>query len=115
MKPFVEIIEDIKEIEGIKNDNQVAAILGATYPTFKSWKHRNSTPYEVLLLYCQSKGINFHWLLTNDGSMYIDETEKDKIINRLTKENSDIKAVRYKISEEDRTSLLGIAERLIKE
>mgnify|MGYP002725716131 CR=1 FL=1 len=115
MLHFKKIIEEVKRIENLNFDSEVADLLGIQADKFRMRKSRNSIPYEELATYCNIKNINFNWLMTGEGAVYIQETEKEMEIKRLQKENSNLKDNYYQITKEDRTAILGVAEKLEKQ
>ena len=73
MKPFAEIIEDIKdiiskEIGGKKVfDKDVADVLGISRMNFATMKKRNKIPFNELLDFCAKRSISINWLLYNQS------------------------------------------------
>lgn len=61
---FEQIILRIKESTGLKKDNEIARILGATDANFSRWKTRNKIPYEQIVDFCLKYDIDIKFILT---------------------------------------------------
>lgn len=70
MQNISNILDIIKQIEGIESDYALSKILfvGPSYPT--SWRKRNTIPYKTLLFYCEMRGLILNTLLTGEGHLY---------------------------------------------
>jgi hypothetical protein len=66
---FESIIERIKKLKGLRDDQEVAALLGLTKGAFSERKRRGSIPKKELELFCERESINIDWLLTGEGEM----------------------------------------------
>lgn len=67
MRPMAVIIESLKSLKGLRNDADVAQLLGIKAKTLATMKARNSIPYEELTSFCSREGISLNWLLTGEG------------------------------------------------
>lgn len=77
---FESIITRIKEVKSVRDDQEVAAILGLSKGAFSERKRRNSIPKKELELFCERESINMHWILTGEG------LKSKEIVDRLQKE-----------------------------
>lgn len=62
------MLERLKIALGIKTDTELAQYLGMPQPTLANQKRRGGIDYE--LIFSKANGINLHWLLTGEGTMY---------------------------------------------
>lgn len=67
MREMSEIISSIKEIKKIKNDTDVARLLGMKQAAFSERKQLNSIPFEQLAIFCGKEHISLNWLLFGEG------------------------------------------------
>lgn len=68
---ILKIIERIKEAYNLNNNTKLAYFLGIKPNTIASWKKKNSIDYELIINKCDK--INFNWLFSGQGPMFIDE------------------------------------------
>lgn len=54
------IIDAIKKETGINTDRSLAEEMGIKYPTFANWITRNSLQYDVIIPFCESKGVDMN-------------------------------------------------------
>jgi len=66
---FSEIIFRIKKYKNIKNDLEVANLLGLSKTAISERKRRNSVPIDKITLFCERESINVDWLLAGEGKM----------------------------------------------
>lgn len=78
---FNDVIERVKKSLKIKNDCDVAEKLGMKAGTFNARKKSNSLPYEEILVLANAEKLDFNWLLTGEGEMYRNGTEKSEQID----------------------------------
>jgi hypothetical protein len=74
MQTFIQIIEKIKQIKGLRFDYEVGDLLGISKKAFAADKRRNSIPHEELSTFCRLENISSNWLLYNEGPMKITKT-----------------------------------------
>ena len=82
---FESIIKRIKELKGIRDDQEVASLLGLSKGAFSERKRRGSIPKKELELFCSRDSINIDWLLSGEGLMresgiYIRRDDKPELI-----------------------------------
>jgi len=68
---FEEIFERIKAVTGVKNQTQLAKLLGLRTATVSEAKNRDNVPAEWILRVSVSHNINPAWLLTGQGPQKI--------------------------------------------
>lgn len=87
-----EILERIKEKLNIKNDKEIAEVLGVNQQNLTNWKARNTIPYFEIISLCLEKNINLIYILTgekgektrkNDKSLSKSEIELIEKIKKL--------------------------------
>ena len=66
------IILRIKQVKNFEIDRNVSDYLGITSSALTNYKRRDSIPFEIIFEKCEKDGINFHWLITGKGEMYLD-------------------------------------------
>ncbi len=59
---FLQIIENIKKIKGLKSDTEVATAIGMKIAALSAHKSRGSIPYEALFTFCKKEGISIDQL-----------------------------------------------------
>lgn len=74
MSTKVEIIERIKEAEGLKSDASLADFLGISKPALANWRARNSIDYDVVFSKCEH--LDFNWLVTGKKTEPLPEAVK---------------------------------------
>ena len=62
------IIDAIKKETGINTDRSLAEEMGIKYPTFANWITRNSLQYDVIIPFCESKGVDMNQIF-GEGSI----------------------------------------------
>ncbi len=67
---FIDIVARIKKALEIKNDCDIAKLIGMSAATFSERKKANSIPLTELLALANSENIDFNWLITGVGEMY---------------------------------------------
>ena len=84
------ILNKIKKLETVFNDGDLAEILNTNANNIYSWKHRNQIPNKILLEYCKNAGINYNWLVYDEGVKEVPDsfdaprsTEKIPIISPI--------------------------------
>lgn len=58
MQSLPEIVSSLKKFKKLKNDDDVAKLLGTTTQALRSAKSRNLIPYEKILQFCEEEGIS---------------------------------------------------------
>ncbi len=88
MKTVSQIINQIKEIDCINTNKQVAESLGMSGPSLSNYKYRGTIPFKYLHLFCEKRGISFEILV------YEDEVKQngDNPENDSTREVIELKA-----------------------
>lgn len=78
---IIEIIDRIKKLKGLRDDDEVAVALGMTKGNLSSYKTRQAIPYEYLSKFCRQESVSFDWLLTGEGEMYrkVSETIAEEV------------------------------------
>lgn len=66
---ILEIIDRIKDRKGLRDDDEVAYVLGMTKGNLSSYKTRGAIPYYYLSKFCRQEGLSIDWLLTGEGPM----------------------------------------------
>lgn len=64
MRTANEILDDIIEMKGLKNDAALAKQFGVKPNTVTNWRTRNSIPYDYIVSLCEEEGWSLNWLLT---------------------------------------------------
>lgn len=81
---ILEIIDRIKHVKGLRDDDEVASCLGMTKGNLSSYKTRQAIPFEYLSKFCRQEGLSLDWLLTGEGpierGIYNKEEEKPSTI-----------------------------------
>ena len=80
MKKFLEIIENIKDLKGLKVDREVAKILKLSDTAFYNHKSRGSIPTDSILAFCETEDISSDWLLLGHAS-----TPPSPAVDRITR------------------------------
>lgn len=70
MLSITEILEIIKNLEGLSKDTEIAAIFKVRQSMITMWRKRGTIPYEMLIHYCEERNIDPLWLLTGTGPKY---------------------------------------------
>lgn len=78
---FDQIVLRIKEHKKLRNDWEVANLLGLSKTAFAERKRRNSIPRDKLEILCEHEIINLNWLLTGEGSKYQEEKVMPGMVN----------------------------------
>ncbi|RCX32097.1 helix-turn-helix domain-containing protein [Thioalbus denitrificans] len=65
-----EVLDRLKEIEGVENDSDLANPLVVSKRLIASWKERNSVPWQVLFTYSRKHGISLDYILNGWGSPF---------------------------------------------
>ncbi len=81
---FEDVTSRAKEAFKIKDDKQLAEMIGMSSGSFHNRKKARSLPYKELLELTVKQKIDFDWLLTGEGKMYkkgageaqVDSTQK---------------------------------------
>lgn len=74
---FSGFVNRIMELKGLRFEKDVAELLGFKPVAFNERKKRNSIPTDRLRLFCQEEGLNYEWMLTGRGEMFLEgEGEK---------------------------------------
>lgn len=96
MRNIADIIDRIKEKFALKNETQVAKLLGVEQNTLSSWKKRNKIPYEKLDSLALEYKISLEWLLS--GVEAHDKAYKELIKNldTLSDEKREVYILRIK-------------------
>lgn len=68
-KNILEIIDRVKKIKGVHDDDEVAAALEMSKGNLSNYKTRRAVPYESLSRFCVREAISLDWLLTGYGPM----------------------------------------------
>jgi transcriptional regulator with XRE-family HTH domain len=67
--PFHLVMERLKRAAGLSSDGDVARALGMSPNAFSNRKHGNSLPYDQLVQYAISQGLNLNALFTGKGPL----------------------------------------------
>lgn len=65
--PLREILERLKEIEGLKYDREVGDLLQIKKSTLDQYKVRDRVPVKQLINYCKTRGVSLDWLFFGLG------------------------------------------------
>lgn len=95
------IINRLKEILKTDKIKDVAEYLEVKPNTLSSWKARNTIDYELIFSKCD--GVNFQWLLTGKGSMFVEGVPNN---NPITLRIIDV-TLHFNISYDDFCSSIG--------
>lgn len=68
------LLDGIKEIEGLKYDTDTAEYLNATKERVNQWKNRKTIPFADALQYAKNKGVSLSWLLLRQGASNLKAT-----------------------------------------
>lgn len=71
------IISRLKRVLNISSDYELAKMLGVAKSTISTWKARDTVDYDLIFAKFESIPINYHWLLTGEGSMYKGEMAEE--------------------------------------
>ncbi|CAN2040519.1 putative CI repressor [Candidatus Magnetomoraceae bacterium gMMP-15] len=95
-KNIVKIFERLKNYKGFRKDGELANFLGVKPNTISTYKKRDKIPHDILFSICDNENMNYNWLLTGKGSMYINDEElaldhspRVKTITRMLKKMSE--------------------------
>lgn len=70
-----EFISRLLQAFKLKEEKQLAELLGVTASVITAWKKGDNKPnYELIFAKSESRRINLHWLLTGEGEMYLRDT-----------------------------------------
>ena len=70
-----EFISRLLQAFKLKEEKQLAKLLGVTASVITAWKKGSNKPnYELIFSKSESRRINLHWLLTGEGEMYLRDT-----------------------------------------
>lgn len=84
MKNFLEIIENIKKIKGLRQDSEVAVALGMKPNAFYNHKTRGTMPLDFIVLFCDRENVSFDELVLGRNPIKINpENDLDEIKKRL--------------------------------
>lgn len=67
------VLDRLRLVVGVKNDNQLCEALEVNRSTLGSWVARDSVPYAICVDLAEARGISLDWLLTGEGPMHRDE------------------------------------------
>ncbi|MCK3655779.1 hypothetical protein A4G19_08420 [Pasteurellaceae bacterium Macca] len=70
------IIEQIKNLEGIKSDKDLAQICGVPTSTLSNWKNRNAFPLSVILNFSEKHNVSLDWLITGQDKHSLDAMQQ---------------------------------------
>jgi hypothetical protein len=70
MLSISDILDTIKNLEGVSKDAEIASIFGVRQSMITMWRKRGTVPYEILLNYCELRNMDPLWLLTGKGPKY---------------------------------------------
>jgi transcriptional regulator with XRE-family HTH domain len=95
LRNLINIINRLKEKFSLKNDTQVAHLLGVEQNTLSSWKKRNKIPYEKLDNIAIKYHISLDWILSGEQT-YEEYQELINNLNTLSNEKKEIYILRIK-------------------
>ncbi len=85
---FESIIKRIMELKGLREDQEVASLLGFSKGAFSERKRRGSVPKKELELFCERESININWLLTGEGEMRRKTSTYPNVVGEPMAENT---------------------------
>ena len=68
---FSEVFDRIKQSTGVKNQAELAVLLGYSEMNISSAKKRGRIPAEWLIKLLRSHDLNPDWIITGEGSQYL--------------------------------------------
>ena len=71
-----DVFERFKTVMNFDYDDQIAGLIGLKKASISSYRIRNKIPFEGLFSVCELNNINFRWLLTGKGKMFISSDEQ---------------------------------------
>ena len=74
------ILNDIKELENIQSDTQLASILHVKPNTISTWKTRETIPFDVIYRYCEFRGYNVIGLISGEEP---ESNKGEKLISKI--------------------------------
>ena len=80
MLDLAQILENIKKIENVKQDKEVAKILNLKNDNLSQYKSRNAVPIKNIVEYCLSKNISIDEIL-NSKTQLLNKFLKPEIKN----------------------------------
>jgi hypothetical protein len=89
---FIEVIDRLMDALNIKNEYNMAELLGFKRDTFSARKKRGALPVDKMQLLCSDRGINFNWVMTGEGER-LDSQRKATAIVEGESESGYIAAV----------------------
>jgi hypothetical protein len=90
---FNEIIDRLKLITQVKDDHEVASLLGLTKTAFSERKRRGSVPNDKLSLFCERESINMEWIHTGKDWAYIPSTTSQATVWIMKQVNANTKRI----------------------
>ena len=67
------ILDGIKELEGLKYDTDTAEYLNATKERINQWKNRKTVPFVDAILWAKNNNTSLSWLLLRKGPKEIEQ------------------------------------------
>lgn len=67
---FTPVVSRLMQALGIKNEYNIAELLGFKKDTFSARKKRGALPVDKIRLLCNDRGINFEWVLYGRGETF---------------------------------------------
>lgn len=87
MQSLSEIVSYIKKVKNLKNDDDVATLLGTTTQALRSAKSRNLIPYEKLLQFARRERLSLDLIFFGEELNYFttSTTEEKEYFNKFVK------------------------------
>lgn len=96
MRNIIDIINRLKIKFALKNDSQIAQLLGVEQNTLSSWKKRNKIPYEKLDYLARENNLSLEWILSGESSHCNEYDDLIKNLNTLSEEKREVYILRIK-------------------
>lgn len=77
-KIILPLISRIKNLYDLNSDGDVAKLLEMSRNALANHKSRGTIPYEPLHTLCEKKNLSFDWLLTGEGPIFRNESQREE-------------------------------------
>lgn len=78
MTEFNAILDRVKLVLNVKNDSEVAELIGLKQSAFANRKKKGSIPLSLYVKALEPYKVNLNWLVYGDGPIYKDELQEAK-------------------------------------